>query len=242
MSNKDKDRILRRIKKCLALSESDNENEAASALRQARALMEKHGIELEEARQQDFDVLDKSKGKYGRGNLTQPELMLYGMVCEFFGCTMYSSANWPVIVGTAPAPEIAEYAAGTLLRQLRQNRKDALTRLEEGVGQTLRGGNRRDFNQTYGITWVCAVSKKIKSFAQSVTDEVKAQHEIAVRKHWDMDGEIKTRETRMPRRQSAVSQYAQMQGALDGKRAQLNHGVGEGPGQMRIEEEVSDAI
>lgn len=40
-------KILAKIKKCLALASSSNPNEAATALRQARALMEKHGVTSE---------------------------------------------------------------------------------------------------------------------------------------------------------------------------------------------------
>ena len=40
----DRDKILDKIKKCLALSASSNEHEAEAALRQARKMMETHGI------------------------------------------------------------------------------------------------------------------------------------------------------------------------------------------------------
>ncbi len=40
----DKERILEKIKKCLALSKSANEHEAAQALKQAQALMREYGI------------------------------------------------------------------------------------------------------------------------------------------------------------------------------------------------------
>ena len=41
-------KILGKIKKCLALSGSSNPNEAATALRQAHALMAKHGVSTHE--------------------------------------------------------------------------------------------------------------------------------------------------------------------------------------------------
>lgn len=37
-------KTLSKIKKCLALSSSDNPHEAAAAMRQAKALMDKHGV------------------------------------------------------------------------------------------------------------------------------------------------------------------------------------------------------
>ena len=39
-----KEKILDKIKKCLALSKSANEHEAAQALKQAQALMEKYEV------------------------------------------------------------------------------------------------------------------------------------------------------------------------------------------------------
>ena len=43
--NVELDRIIDKVKKCIALSKSDNPHEAAAALRQAQALMRKHGID-----------------------------------------------------------------------------------------------------------------------------------------------------------------------------------------------------
>ena len=40
----DKEKILDKIKKCLALGQSENEHEAAQALKQAQALMEKYEV------------------------------------------------------------------------------------------------------------------------------------------------------------------------------------------------------
>lgn len=44
-----REELLRKIRACLRLSTSANEHEAAAALRQARALMEKHGVSHAEA-------------------------------------------------------------------------------------------------------------------------------------------------------------------------------------------------
>ena len=38
------ERVIRKIKHCLALAQSANENEAATALRQAQALMREHRL------------------------------------------------------------------------------------------------------------------------------------------------------------------------------------------------------
>ena len=46
--------ILCKIKKCLALSASSNPHEAAAALRQAHALMNKHGVSAHEVTMADI--------------------------------------------------------------------------------------------------------------------------------------------------------------------------------------------
>jgi hypothetical protein len=238
MSNDNKDRIIRRIKKCLALSESDNEHEATNALRQAHRLMERHGIDIEETRQPEYEVLDKSDGKKARSNFTKPEMTLFTIVGELFGCSVYTSDGWPVYIGIAPAPEIAEYAATSLLRQLRQNRQEAFKELEAQIeaqmGCKVSGSGKREFNRSYGMTWVLAVHKQVQAFAQSITDSTKAQHEAALWKHLGIQGEVKHRSNGRSRNQTFVGRYAEQQGALDGKHAKLSHGVNEGPTQARI--------
>lgn len=230
----EKDRILRRIKKCLALSRSDNENEAASALRQARALMERHGITMADASKPDIDVLDTSEGKRSRASLTNSELMLFSVVGEFFGCTVFSSNNWPVIVGEAPSPEIAQYASGTLLRQLRQNRKQAIDRLESTIGSQLGTSGKREFNDAYNRTWIYAVSKKVEAFAGTMHPEISVLHLDAVKKHWSMEQDVPMRSVRAAK-DSPISDYAHLLGATDGKNAQLHHGVSAGPQQAMLQ-------
>lgn len=233
MSTTQHERILRRIKKCLSLAQSDNEHEAAAALRQARALMEKHGIDWQEARQPELSVLDKSTGKSGTCAMTEWEVRLYNMIADFFGCTLYLSNRWPVLVGVAPAPTIAQYAADTLLRQLRRNRKDALESLEF-KRRRLRVGERREFNLAYSAAWICAVSEKVSDFAQGVTPEASREHEAAIGRYWSMDN-IPNREfSGRTLRQSPLTTFAVHAGSTAGAQAQLHHGVNDAPAQPRI--------
>lgn len=89
----DRSKILDKIKKCLALSASSNEHEAEAALRQARKLMEAHGIT-------DLDVqaaeADERRAKSGAKN--QPsnwETMLACKIADAFGCrVIFSGGFW----------------------------------------------------------------------------------------------------------------------------------------------------
>lgn len=50
-----KENILRKIEKCLALSKSSNQHEAAAALRQAQKLMQAHDIEMQDVEEARID-------------------------------------------------------------------------------------------------------------------------------------------------------------------------------------------
>lgn len=50
----DRETLLKKIKKCLALGKSSNEHEAAAALRQAQKLMEMHGLTEEDVGQTEY--------------------------------------------------------------------------------------------------------------------------------------------------------------------------------------------
>ena len=122
--------ILDKIKKCLALSASANEHEAAAALRQAQKLMELHGVT-------DEDVLASQAGEAGAkaGAVTKPaewEAKLAGRIGQAFGCQVvfsrrtWSTAEWRFI-GAGASSEVAAYAFKVLLRQARTARQTYIT-------------------------------------------------------------------------------------------------------------------
>lgn len=63
----DREKVIDRIKKCLALSKSPNEHEAAAALRQAQKLMTAHGIKDDEVDEVAVvsDFVDHDDYEYG---------------------------------------------------------------------------------------------------------------------------------------------------------------------------------
>lgn len=229
MSSVNKDRILRRIKKCLALSKSSNEHEAAAALRQAKALMVKHHIEMSEAELPELEVLDGLDGKVRPASYTQVEINLIGIVCSFFECSVMFHCKWPVIAGQSPAPAIADYAIKVLIRQMRSNRKDALQNLEEthlGPGWKLSRGKRSEFNHSYGMAWNYAVQNKVKEFASQIHPDLKKAQNDALRKHFNLSDSsvVKELETRSIK-ENELTRLAVRAGVEDGKKAQLNQGM-----------------
>lgn len=122
----DKDNIIAKIKKCLALAKSSNEHEAAAALRQAQKLMQAHGIS-----DLDIEHADVQEESARAGAFLKParwEGALAGIVGTAFGCRTIFMADplagvgrWK-FVGVAPTAEIARYAFEVLFRQAKRAR------------------------------------------------------------------------------------------------------------------------
>lgn len=177
----DKKDILAKIRKCMALSASSNEHEAAAALRQARKLMEQHGLS-------DADVLAAEAGEAAAraGALRQPphwEACLAGKTAEVFGCRIvfrpqfiFSPSAW-LFIGTGANYEVAKYCFDVLLRQVKRARaehiKSALKRCK-----TATKTRRADL---FCEGWASAAVGKIDALAlgereQAALDAFMARH------------------------------------------------------------------
>ena len=88
-------KILGKIKKCLALSASDNPNEAATAMRQAHALMEKHGVTAEGIIMGDIGEAKIKSRTMARNKPEQWEAYLAATVGKAFGCSMMVGSYVP---------------------------------------------------------------------------------------------------------------------------------------------------
>ncbi|MDO8931544.1 MAG: DUF2786 domain-containing protein [Rhodocyclaceae bacterium] len=119
MANQDD--IIAKIKKCLALSRSSNEHEAAAALRQAQKLMEAHGID--EGAIADSEI-SESLGRSGAGaRPPKYETALALAITGAFGCEeIFKPWSGWLFIGAGPAPEIAQYAFEVLYRQVKRAR------------------------------------------------------------------------------------------------------------------------
>jgi hypothetical protein len=118
----DIERILEKVKKCLALAESDNAGESAAALRQARKLMEKHGItetavKLSEVQAVRVEKTPAAKDRAGR---------LVATVAGAFSCRpLRNRVDGNVVfefIGKGVSPEIAAYTWDVLWRRLEMER------------------------------------------------------------------------------------------------------------------------
>lgn len=226
----DKKNILKKIKKCLALSASANEHEAAAALAKAKELMDHHNIT-------DADVLTaevnetRSKAKQG-ASIPDYESDLAVVVARAFNCRVIFSheVNWNTygpqsfcrFIGVNIEPELAQFAYDMLSRQLRKERaayiKTKLRRCKK-FNKTLRA-------DMFCEGWVNSVTEAVNKFAKYAPDSpsrkaIKAYVDTKFPKLTSLKDNCRT--TGKFNDRNLQDYY---NGAMAGKDAKLQHGVG----------------
>jgi hypothetical protein len=207
-------KMIEKIKKCLALSSSSNEHEAASALRQARKIMEAYSIssiEIEAGQAEEWRSMSRS-----RSTPALWETELVNRLANAFGCEVLFASGpgiWQ-FVGCGGNPEIVQYAFDVLYRQIlrarRQYIKTKLTRCKTGTKT-----RRADFF-CYG--WVVSATEKIEACAgnEKQTKAIEAYMSL----HYPSIEPLKPR----TRKDGEVDDYCA--GRVSGKDAELNRGIG----------------
>lgn len=172
----DHKKALDKIKKCLRLAASGEPHEAATAMRQARALMDKYRIE-------EGDVLasEVAEACARSGSKSRPvnwEAGLASVVGKAYACRylfVQGSGQYRFIGEMA---EVASYTLTLLLRQVRQARRDYianhLTRCKAAT-KTKRA-------DTFCSAWVWGVRTSVMTFAG--TDEPSAAVEAFMSKNY----------------------------------------------------------
>lgn len=165
----DKKQILEKIKKCLALSKSANEHEAAAALEKARELMDEYNVT-------EADVLtaDVNEARAKASAVERPashELRLARTVSKAFRCECLFTSKWNIktfkqegnwkFIGLNIAPELAQFAFEVLLRQLKKERAAYIkTKLKrcKSTNKTIRA-------DAFCDGWTAEVKNRVEEFA-----------------------------------------------------------------------------
>ena len=224
-----KEKILDKIKKCLALSKSANEHEAAQALKQAQALMEKYevnavDIALSEVSEQGADRRMAVK-------LAEWQWAVANMISEVFGCKCYQQGDAMVFYGLGNRAEIASYAFDVVYRQISAARREFL--------KTCRA--RKPSNRTYLADqfcngWMMGAWGAVKKFEMS-NEEKAIMDGYKKKKHPDMV-EARTRDAKSSILQGSTMEYeALVQGMESGKQVQLHHAMNGTDGVKQIGEQ-----
>lgn len=222
MPKTEQDKVLDKIKKCLRLAASSNANEAATAMRQAQALMAQHNITLTDVQAAEASSYIASANV--KKKPTTWETILARISANAFSCELiFTSDNWSSrggwsFVGVGSSPELAGYAFSVLLRQVKRDRaayiKTDLKRCKQAT-KTVRA-------DSFCLSWVMAASHKITAIAPSA----KASTAIAayMDKHYTDSTSLKSRVGGggMAKKYASTDSLA---GRLSGLDATLNRGV-----------------
>lgn len=155
----DHKKALEKIKKCLRLASSSNPHEAAAALRQARALMEKYQVD-----QTDVEIADVEEHGARSGSKINPvkwESTLASTVAKAYSCRLIFMAgigDWRFIGEMA---EVASYAMTVLLRQVRQARREYIA----ANLKRCKPATKTKRADVFCDAWVWAVYSKVLEFA-----------------------------------------------------------------------------
>ena len=224
------DKILRRIKKCLALAKSSNPHEAAAALRQAQKLMKKHGVSADQVELSDVGQATRRAGRAEKPPLYTTYLI--HTICKAFGVLpMYAwdGPDWlrkrtVHFIGINPAPELAGYAYDVLLRQLRRDRNSHYKELHRH-----KRANRIRRSDIFAEQWVHAVYERVAAFARTSQEEDLTRRALAA---------LFPDAQPITARAASVNDQRDMEsglaGAVAGKRAQLNQGLNPGAAPQRL--------
>lgn len=184
ISAEDKKRILRRLKKVMALSESSNPGEAAAALHQADAMMKKYGVTSTEV---EMSSVEEAEISLTSVEISKWETALFGVVAASLGVSAFISGykkttglrrprSKIIFVGEGYRAEVAVYAFETLRRKLRKDLKRSFDDIlaQSNVPEEARrfakvSSSQRD---AYAYSWCRAVRSKVEGLAPPVPKSV----------------------------------------------------------------------
>ena len=221
----DLSKLLEKIKKCLALSKSSNEHEAAAALRQAQALMSQYKIEMS-----DVEMSTIAESTIAASVKRQPSMwegrLMFG-IAEAFGCQVIfctrvmRRADW-VFIGGSSEVEVAKYAADVLLRQAKSARKDYIDK-QLSRCKTKTKTARAD---AFCFGWVHAACALLEKY-----DRHPAIEKYMAQKHSGLTDLTARDRSKMAGARGNDDAYC---GYQAGKSAQLHDGVSAGPQRKMI--------
>jgi Protein of unknown function (DUF2786) len=171
------ERILDKIRKCLALSTSSNPHEAQSAMRQAQKLMEMHGMTTKDAQVSTVDEL-RAKSLTSISRPKAWETKLSHLVAGAFGGhimwhSMHSSCGHKeyfgsyVFIGMKDKIEVMHYTFQVLQRNLFKQRQAYIsTNKQEGQDRQ----SMSAIGDTFAMGWLEAVAKTVATFVLGVQE------------------------------------------------------------------------
>ncbi|WP_095148138.1 DUF2786 domain-containing protein [Pseudomonas sp. Irchel s3a18] len=237
------ERAIRKIKHCLALSESANENEAATALRQAQALMREYRLTEMDVKLSDVGEVDSQYSRNERRPMWDQQLS--SAVAEVFSCTALRNRQWcktkqrivehASFVGITPAQNIALYAYEALLTKLTMARKEYAAGVRSGRNRS--SYSAETAGDHFALAWVGQVYGKLRALIpqgeeDSITTSsdghdlvaLQSQDKALIAEYLANNGVGKARKAR----ETELDLNAQIAGMLAGRNVDLRAGIARG--------------
>lgn len=161
------ERAIRKIKHCLALSQSANENEAATALRQAQALMREYRLTEMDVKLSDVGEVESQFSRNERRPAWDQQLS--ASVAAVFNCSSLRVREWckakhrvverASFIGVTPSQHIALYAYEALLTKLKLARKQYAAGVRSGKYRS--SYSAETAGDHFALAWVGQVYGKL---------------------------------------------------------------------------------
>lgn len=229
MNAAEREAVLAKVRKCMALSQSSEPGEAAAALRMAQAIMEKNNIKAAEVEASEVDCADIDLGDRRRSaRFFSWANALVATVASAFGSTpvVNMQTNHVTFYGLNGAGEVSGYAFEVIYRKVKRQRKLYMKQLSDLLsrrGKILRA-------DAFATGWVYGAGENVIPRKVQEEEERKMAAKIA-----QEVGRVETKKHK-PSAEVTAHGMAMNQGYEKGKQFQLRQGVGSEAAALAIEE------
>lgn len=182
-------RVAEKISKCLTLATSENTQEAETARRQARHLMNKYNLT-----QGDVAAHSIHSRSCNIGTRYRPSsyvLSLSAIIAQAFGCEAIGSYSGLTndsaveFIGPGIKPELSAYTFDVLRRRLANERKRYL-----GMIKRFKRSNRIRMANLFCQQWVASISRQVDEFAGS--QQEKQAIATFIERHYEVETDERT--------------------------------------------------
>ena len=227
--NVNNDKILDKIKKCLALSKSSEPHEAAAALRQAQKLMSAHGVsetsvKLSEVCEQDV------KSKFSVSQVKPYEFKLINIIAKAFGCKVlwkkahssFGSKDYYgkfILIGMKSRIDLCAYTCEVMQRKMYTAKNKFVKTLDSTAPRDYKTAQSNGFM----LGWATKIEETVKVFAGT------SEESALIEKFIESKGKTKTGKLQNAR----VGQHG-MQAGVEAASGESIHRPMRGQDQLRL--------
>lgn len=229
----DLQKVMRRLRKILALANSSNPGEAAAALQQAKTIMDRYGIDAVDA---EATAVTETTVSSSRADMPAWESILLSVVRNSLGVQIiyqqyrrkagYRRPKTDItFIGEGPKAQIAAYAFEVLRKKLGKSMKESTQALlakamPGGVppGTTYRLTAKQ--RNAYAVGWCASVHSKVSQLVPTASPAVKRYMETRY-------ADAKASEQRALAKEKAdpVADYMRRQGIADGDEVAIHQAM-----------------